>query len=136
MILVDAGPLVALIDRADQHHEACRAAMEGIEEPMATVLPALTEAMHLLSDVPNGQAALWELIGVAPVRLLDLGEDDMPRIRELMATYADREMDLADAALVHVAEREGLERIFTVDRKDFTVYRINEQQVFELIPQV
>ncbi len=59
---------------------------------------------------------------------------DMPRIRELMATYADREMDLADAALVHVAEREGVERIFTVDRTDFTVYRINGQDVFQLLP--
>jgi hypothetical protein len=134
VILVDAGPMVALVDRADQHHEACRAAMQGIEEPLAIVLPAVTEAMHLLSDVPNGQAALWALIDAAPVRVLDLGEDDLPRIRELMATYADREMDLADAALVHVAEREGLERIFTVDRTDFTVYRINGQDAFELLP--
>lgn len=134
MILVDAGPMVALVDRADQHHEACRAAMEGIEEPLATVLPALTEAMHLLSDVPNGQTTLWELIEAAPIRVLDIGEDDLPRIRELMATYSDREMDLADAALVHVAEREGLTRIFTVDRTDFTVYRINGQDAFELLP--
>lgn len=126
--------MVALVDRADQHHEACRAAMEGIDETLATVLPAVTEAMHLLSDVPNGQAALWALIETAPVRLLDLGENDLPRIRELMATYADRDMDLADAALVHVAEREGLERIFTVDRTDFTVYRINGQDAFELLP--
>lgn len=134
MILVDAGPMVALVDRGDQHHEACRAAMQEIEEPLATVLPALTEAMYLLSDVPNGQVALWALIDAAPIRLLDLGEDDLPRIRELMTAYADREMDLADAAFVRVAERERLERIFTVDRKDFTVYRINGHDAFELVP--
>jgi predicted nucleic acid-binding protein len=90
--------------------------------------------MYLLSDVPGGQAALWGLIEAAPIRLLDVDEHDLPRIRDLMATYADCEMDLADAALVRVAEREDLGRIFTVDRTDFTVYRINGQAAFELIP--
>lgn len=134
MILVDAGPMVALVDRADQHHEACCKALQTIDEPLATVMPAFTEAMYLLSDVHGGQDALWGLVDKAPVRFLDVGEADLPRIRELMTTYVDQEMDLADAALVHVAERDGFGTIFTVDRKDFTVYRINGHEAFELIP--
>jgi predicted nucleic acid-binding protein len=51
-----------------------------------------------------------------------------------MTTYAGLKMDSADAALVRVAEREGLERMFTVDRTDFTVYRINDQEAFDLLP--
>ena len=108
--------------------------MEGIDEPMSTVMPAFTEAMYLLGDVAGGQAALWDLVDAAPIQFFDVGEDDLPRIRELMATYSDREMDLADAALVRVAEREGVETIFTVDRIDFTVYRINGRRAFRLIP--
>ena len=42
-----------------------------------------------------------------------------------MIEYADRPMDLADADLVRVAEREGIMGIFTVDRNDFTVYRLD-----------
>lgn len=126
--------MVALVDRADQHHAACREALEGIDEPLATVMPAFTEAMYLLSDVHGGQAALWGLVAEAPIRFLDVVEADLPRIRELMATYADCEMDLADAALVCVAEREGLATIFTVDRTDFTIYRINGHDAFVLIP--
>ena len=68
------------------------------------------------------------------VRLLTLDLVDIPRIRELMNKYADRPMDLADAALVRVAEREGIRRIFTVDRSDFTVYRLHGRIGLEILP--
>ena len=75
-----------------RHHKACVTVLRRINEPMGTVWPALTEAIYLLSSVPGGQNAVW---------------------------------DLADAALVRVAEREGIRRFFTVDRQDFGVYRLN-----------
>jgi predicted nucleic acid-binding protein len=68
------------------------------------------------------------------VRLLTLDLVDIPRIRELMIKYADRPIDLADAALVRVAEREGIRKIFTVDRNDFTVYRIHGRIGFAIVP--
>jgi hypothetical protein len=92
---------------------------------MGTVWPALTEAMYLLSDQPRAQDAVWEMVARGAVRLLTLDVGDIPRMRELMRKYADRPMDLADAALIRVAERESVRTIFTVDRKDFGVYRIH-----------
>ena len=123
MILMDAGPLVALVDRSDQHHESCVEAMRTIRNPLVTVWPAVSEAMYLLRDLPAAQDVVWEMIERGAVRLLPLGEDDVPRIRELMRKYGDRPMDFADAALVHVAEREDLDTIFTTDHRDFTIYR-------------
>jgi predicted nucleic acid-binding protein len=125
VILVDAGPLVALVDSDDQHHGPCVATLKAIKEPMGTVWPALTEAMYLLSDQPRAQDAVWEMVARGAVRLLTLDVGDIPRMRELMRKYADRPMDLADAALIRVAERESVRTIFTVDRKDFGVYRIH-----------
>jgi predicted nucleic acid-binding protein len=125
LILVDAGPLVALVDADDQHHLACLAALKEIREPLGTVWPALTEAMYLLSDMPRAQEALWEMLTRRAVQLLPLDLADAPRMRELMRKYADRPMDLADASLVRVAERDGIRKVFTVDRKDFTVYRLH-----------
>jgi uncharacterized protein len=124
LILVDAGPLVALIDADDQHHSMCVATLQTIREPLATVWPAVTEAMYLLADVPAAQDILWEMIERGPLQLLPLYVADVSRMRELMRKYADRPMDLADAALVRVAEREGIRKIFTIDRKDFSVYRL------------
>lgn len=134
MILVDAGPLVALVDSDDQHHEKCADALKDVREPLATIWPPLVEAMYLLSDVPLGQEALWEMLDRGVVLLLPLDSSDIPRMRELMRKYANRQMDLADAALLRIAEREGLRKIFTVDRRDFSVHRINNRTRLTLIP--
>jgi predicted nucleic acid-binding protein len=134
MILVDAGPLVAFFDLADQHHAKCVAALKTLREPLATVWPPLTEAMYLLADVPKAQDALWEMLSRGALTLLSLDATDGPRIRELMHKYGNRPMDLADAALLRVAEREGLRKVFTVDRRDFAVYRLHNRIRPILIP--
>ena len=134
MILVDRGPLVALVDRDDQFHEKCVAALKGLREPLASVWPPVTEAMYLLGDLPKAQEALWEMLARAVLQLLPLDVDDVARMRELMSKYADRPMDLADAALIRVAEREGIRKIFTVDREDFGVYRLHGRVRLNIIP--
>ncbi len=134
MILVDAGPLVALVDSGDQHHAKCVDALRGFRESLATVWPPLTEAMYLLADLPKAQEALWEMIDRGALQLLTRDADDVPRIRELMKKYANRPMDLADAALLRVAEREGIGKIFTVDRRDFSVYRLHGRIRPALLP--
>jgi predicted nucleic acid-binding protein len=59
------------------------------------------------------------------IQLVALAATDVPRMRELLRKFANRPMDLAHAALLRVAKREGLRKIFTVDRRHFPVYRIN-----------
>ena len=135
MILLDAGPLVAIVDADDQHHRRCLAALRELDRPLATVWPAVTEALYRLMDVPRGQDVVLEMLERRAVQLLPLDEADVPRIRELMAKYHDQPMDLADAALVRVAEREVLDTVFTVDRRDFQVYRIGKRKAFRIIPE-
>ena len=134
MILVGAGPMVALFRRADQHHARCVAALRRLREPLGTVWPAVTEAMFLLSDRPDAQAALASKLESAAIGVLPLDRRDMPRVRELMAKYADQPMDFTDAVLVRVAEREGIDTVFTTDRRDFSVYRISGRKRFRIVP--
>ena len=61
-VLVDAGPLIALIEPRDRHHRACVAALDAIDEPLLTVWPAFTEAMYLLSGAARSQEALWGMV--------------------------------------------------------------------------
>ena len=96
--------------------------------------PAVTEALYLLLDVPEGQHAVLEMLRRGVVRLLPLAEEDVSRLQELMARYRDLPMGLADAALVRVAERDGLDRVFTLDRRDFEVYRIARRKGFRITP--
>lgn len=135
MILVDAGPLTALIHADDQHHQRCRDTFRELDQPLATVWPAFTEAMYLLGFSWTAQDALWEFARRGVLTFLPLEGNDVARMHELMAKYRDLPMDLADAALVAVAERERLRRIFTLDRKDFSVYRPSRIGSFEIIPE-
>jgi hypothetical protein len=132
-VLVDAGPFVALIDRRDKHHARCVDALRAMAGPLVTVWPVLVEAMYLLDTWPE-QAALWAMVEAGPVALSRLDDEDMPRLRALMAKYRDLPMDLADASLVHVADRDGYRRIFTLDRRDFEIYRLAGRERFTIVP--
>ena len=134
-VLVDAGPLVALIDRGDPHHKACVEAFGTLRAPLMTVWPALTEAMHLLGESWPGQKALWSRVEAAVLLLAPLDAGDAARMRELMEKYHALPMDLADAALVRVAEREGLTQMFTLDRRHFSIYRPGRRRRFAIVPE-
>lgn len=133
-VLVDAGPLIALLDRSDPHHEACKTTLRTLTGPLVSVWPAVTEAMYLLGFSWDAQDALWDLITSEVITLAPLDHADAPRIRELMKKYRDLPMDLADAALVRVAERDRIRRVFTLDRRDFAVYRPARLGRFVVVP--
>src|SRR5574337_70171 len=124
MILVDAGPLVALLHRDDQYHSRCVGALQRMRTMLATRWPPLTEAMYLLGFAPQAQDALLEMGERGDLRILPVEEPDILRLRALIRKYRDLPIDLADATLVHVAEREGIQQIFTLDRRHFGAYRI------------
>ena len=133
-VLVDAGPLVALIDREDAQHDVCVSVFKTIRHPLVTVWPAFTEAMHRLPPSWLGQKALWSRVETGALAFGSLDEADAPRMRELMEKYRDLPLDLADAALVRIAEREGLARIFTLDRRHFSIYRPGRRRRFAILP--
>lgn len=134
-VLVDAGPLIAIVDRADPQHEACVATLKTLRDPLITVWPAFTEAIYLLGRSWQGQKALWSRLETDALTLASLDETDAPRMRELMEKDRDLPMDLADAALVRVAERESLTKIFTLDRKHFSLYRPGRGRRFSIVPE-
>ena len=124
MILVDAGPLVALFDRRDAAHGRCIETLRTIDEPMATTPPVLTEALHLLGPSSAGALNLMEFVSEGGLGVLFLDEDGLLRCFELMVQYADAPMDFADASLVAMAESRYSRKVFSIDRADFVTYRI------------
>jgi len=133
-MLVAAGPLVALLHAGDEHHERCKEVASRIRSPLVTVWPAFTEAAYLLGFSWKAQDALWEMVQREALAFLQLGAEDFPRMRELMKQYNDLPMDLADSALVRVAEREKLRELFTLDRRDFSVYRPAHVKRLVIVP--
>lgn len=91
--------------------------------------------MYLLSRAGGsaGRDALWRLVLTCRLDVLGLSPSAVERSAELMSTYADLPMDLADATLVALAEERGHRRVFTLD-SEFQVYRLHHRQRFELVP--
>jgi predicted nucleic acid-binding protein len=135
MILTDAGPLVAIVDRGDPNHARSVEALSGLSPPLVTTWPALTEAMYLVHQALgwSGQAALWEMVERRDLHIVELTPDLAGRMRTLMEQYRDLPMDLADASLVAVSEERRLDRVFTLD-SDFRVYRLPRGRSFTTIP--
>ena len=134
-ILVDAGVLIALLDRDDAEHERAVEALKELRDPLVTVWPALTEAMHLLADTPRGPETLCDMVFDGAVTIVDLQAPDLARVKALMQKYRDVPMDFADAALVCVAEREQLTTIVTFDRH-FSIYRLPRRVPFMVLPEL
>ena len=79
-------------------------------------------------------SAAWRFVRSEVVTVLPIGDDDLPALERLMRTYADRPMDFADATLVHLAQRESLSTVFTIDHDDFETYRIERRRRFRIVP--
>ncbi len=124
MILVDAGPLVALFDSRDHRHTHCRRTLDGLNEPLMTTTPVLAEAFHLLRPGSIGLPRLMEYIRHGGLGVLPMNDALLQRCFDLMLKYADLPMDFADASIVCAAEHLESRKVFTLDRGDFATYRI------------
>ena len=138
MILTDAGPLIALIDQGEADHEACVACLAQLTPPMITSWPAFTEAHYLLGEAAGwrGQAALWRFVSDGHLEIRELDPALFPRLEALLAKYQELPMDLADATLVCLAEELKLDSIFTLDHRDFRIYRLHGRGTFKIWPQL
>lgn len=133
-ILVDAGPLVAILNARDNDHEICVSAFRAFHAPLTTTWSVITEAAYLLGHSIVAQEALFGLIERGAVNIALLDGDDLPFIRKLMRTYHDLPMDLADATLVHLAMKTGTDTVFTLDSRDFSVYRLGKTKSIRIVP--
>jgi predicted nucleic acid-binding protein len=115
VILVDAGTIVALLDRHDRHHRRCASAHAAVQEGLATTWPAVGEALARLNGVPGGPEAVWQFVERSQCRLLALEPEDLRKLKALTAKSHGLSFSLA--SLVCVAERHGIDAVLTVDNR-------------------
>jgi hypothetical protein len=124
MILVDAGPLVALFDPKDRRHDDCLARLKSIREPLRTTVPVLTEVFYMLGSDSIGADRVRDFVAQGGLSVWFFNDNWLARAFELMEQYRDHPMDLADASIVAAAESLGTRKVFTIDRRDFAAYRV------------
>ncbi len=133
-VLIDTGPLVAIVSRRDAHHEDCVAALAGLPTPLLTCWPVLAEALWLVRDNSDARAGIFRGFADELWALAPLGRESLPWIEAYMKRYDKLGAQLADACLVYLAEREAIDTAFTLDRRDFSVYRFGKHRRLKIIP--
>jgi len=134
MILVDTGPLVAFFDASDRYHGTCLDLLREMDEKLCTTWPVITECFFLLDYSWKAQDNLWQFLVRGGLEIMSPEPDGFERCRWLMHKYRDLPMDLADASLVVLAEAKKIRHVFTLDHKDFSLYRPSHVGRFDLIP--
>jgi predicted nucleic acid-binding protein len=134
--LVDTGPLVAILSQSDEHHDSCVNALKNIPGPLLTCWPVITEAAWLLRKSQHAIQQLLRSIDGAVLELLPIAGKETEEIATVMKRYEEIQPQLADAALVYLANRERIDTIFTLDRRDFALYRSARGRPFRIVPEL
>jgi uncharacterized protein len=131
-VLLDTGPIVALLDRSERHHRQCADLLATLDAPLVTCEAVIAEACYLVRGLKGAPAAVLENVErgnfLIPYRMTGR----VSRLARLVKKYANVPMDFADACLVDLAGLLGSGRILTLDG-DFRVYRWGRNRPFELL---
>jgi predicted nucleic acid-binding protein len=131
-IVVDTGPLVALLNGRDRHHDWVRQVLDTVEPPVFTCEAVISEACFLLSRIRNGQDAVFELLSKEILKVDFRLTSEVDAVRALMRKFQSIPMSFADACLVRMSELEPSSRLLTLDG-DFRVYRRNRRQAIPTV---
>jgi predicted nucleic acid-binding protein len=135
-VLIDTGPIVAILSEDDQHHDRCRQTLTALAPPLFTCWLVLTEAAWLLRTRPHSLVRMFDGFARGFFALLPLSAGDMPPVSSLMQHHEFAGLQLTDDALAHLADRENIWTVFTTDRRDFSIIRLKRNRSLKLIPDL
>jgi predicted nucleic acid-binding protein len=135
-ILLDTGPLVALLSQPDSRHQLCVDTLAVLSPPLFTCWPVITEAAWILRKHPRPLDRIAQAHAGGLFEILAIDGGGLDAIAAIMRRYEDMGLQFADAALAHLAERENIRTIFTTDRRDFSVIRLKRNRALRIIPDI
>lgn len=133
-VLIDSGPLVAILNVRDAHHDLCLAEAKRLRGTFCTSWSVVTESAHLLKHQADAVQKLLAWIRTSELVVLPLGADDITGLADILSRYADQGFDFADVSLMYLAEREAISTVFTIDRRHFPVFRSSRGMHLNLVP--
>lgn len=133
-LIVDTGPLVALLDATDPDHVRCEELLQQSEEPRVVPVCVLVEVEYMLRPWPRAFGALLAELDGGGLELLDLPLRWLVRAGELVDQYRDLSLDLVDATVIAATEMLGETKLATLDRRHFSVVRPAHVEALTILP--
>jgi predicted nucleic acid-binding protein len=132
--VLDTGPLAAALNINDRRHAECASLLLSLTGHRLLPSPVLTEVCWLLERWPKVEAAFLAQVARGTFELVHLTPDDLTRMGELVLQYADFPLGGVDASVIAVAERFGVDRVATLDRRHFSVIKPAHVPALTLLP--
>lgn len=133
-LILDTGPLVALIDRSDPDHDRCRELINSATEGRLVPICALVEIEYQLRPWTGGFAGLMADVDAGRIDVHVPDHDELKRATALIAEYADLPLGLVDASVIACVERFREPKVATLDRRHFTIVRPAHIDHLQLLP--
>lgn len=133
--IADTGPLVALIDKSDKDHQRCVEWFKNFQGQLVSTEAVLTEALYLLNLSAQAQITCLDFFIRGVIELRAVEQNELAAIRDLIALYQNVPMDFADATLVNLANKMSCYSVFSLDIKDFSIYRGKGNKAFDIYPK-
>ena len=134
--LLDTSFLFALTDQSDRNHQRVLAVAQRANEPLVLPVVVLPEVCYLIASRLGHQAMRRFVSSITSdtVQVEPVTTEDLVRVHQLLEQYADNQLDFTDAAIIAIAERLNITRVYTLDRRDFSIIRPSHCDYFELLP--
>jgi hypothetical protein len=135
-LILDTGPLLASLNRADPDHTRCRQLIDEAAERLVVPSPVLPELDYLIAERRGTGAMIAFLRDIedGAYEVEDLVVDDYVRVRSVMDAYSDQQIGFVDASVLAIAERLDERKIATLDHRHFSVLRPRHCDALELLP--
>lgn len=136
-LVLDTGPIVALLDANDPAHESCARMVESVDEDLVVPGPVLVEVDYWLVKLYGEEvwATFVEDLEGGAYRLHQLDLAGLSRAAEIERVYANLDLGLVDAAVITTCEQLGETKVATLDRRDFSVVRPAHCEGMRLLPE-
>lgn len=132
-VLLDTSVIVALLDRSERMHRRCAEEVQELGAPLVTCEAVIAESCYLVRKLRGAPEAIIENVARGIFQIPFQLSREAASVRAILRKYQDREIDLADACLIHLASEFETGEILTLD-KDFEVYRWGRNKAFRLLP--
>lgn len=135
-ILVDTGPIVALLSSEDNYHLICVDTLKKLKPPLITCWAVITEVHWLVRKNKKAVESLFLAMSGGLIEIVHLPEDSNEWLKTFLLKYHDTGAQLADASLCYLAEVNNIDSIFTLDRRDFSIYRLKNNKAINIVPEL
>ena len=132
-VLLDTGVIVALLDRSEKSHRQCAEYLQTLEAPLITCEAVVAESCYLLRNLPGAAEAVIDNVIAGIFQIPFQLSSQAAAVKLILRKYRHRQIDLADACLIHLANEFATADVLTLD-KDFHIYRWGKNTAFHLLP--